>query len=91
MKKARKPRGWKLTGIRSEDMCKGCLSFDCDPFTDGFRWRKKKEKRLDAGLCPSCGHNPCACKSTLDLPYRKKTKELTSLKNAKSLDKGDLL
>lgn len=81
-KKARKPRGWKLNGERSQDMCTGCLSFGCDPFSDSYAWDKKKRKRAAAGLCKSCGHNPCTCKSTLNKPYRKSVEDLTSKKNA---------
>lgn len=65
MKKVCKPRGIKLNGERSEDMCEGCCSFGCDPMSMSVEYIKKMSKRQDAGVCPSCGANPCKCKSSL--------------------------
>lgn len=62
MKKKRKPRGWKLDGTRSEDMCT-CLRFRCDPDGISPKLRAKFDKRIAEGKCPSCGNNPCKCKS----------------------------
>jgi len=65
--KPRKPRGIKLNGERSLDMCPGCHSFYCDPMTDSIEWMKKKEKRIKANVCIACGQNPCRCKSKLEI------------------------
>jgi len=67
MKKKRKPRGIKADGSRSLDMCPCCLSFHCDPGTMSFNFYVKTRERMRAGLCPSCGNNPCKCKSSLDI------------------------
>lgn len=65
--KPRKPRGIKLNGERSEDYCTGCYMRGCDPFGNSPAYYNKIHKRLEAGLCPSCGHNPCRCKSKLSI------------------------
>lgn len=65
-KKVRKPRGYKLNGRKSRDMCSGCHSFGCDPAADSPEWAAKKYRRQAAGVCVSCGANPCKCKSSLD-------------------------
>lgn len=67
MKKARKPRGIKLNGDRSMDLCKGCLSFGCDPMADSRECAAKKDMRSEQGVCLSCGADPCKCKSSLDV------------------------
>ena len=61
--KKRKPRGIKLTGERSLDLCDGCLSFHCDPMTMSAKFTRKITKRLENLQCPACGHRPCTCKS----------------------------
>ena len=63
MKKERKPRGWKQNGRQSIDFCDYCFKPGCDPTGGSPAYRRKIEKRLDQGLCPSCGHMPCTCKS----------------------------
>lgn len=63
MKKKRKPRGIKLNGRKSYDLCSCCFSYNCDPLTMSRKFSAKIRKRLKAGLCPACGHNPCKCKS----------------------------
>lgn len=65
VKKARKPRGIKLNGERSYDMCPCCLSFNCDPMTNSHKFQAKLDKRSDAGQCRSCGSVKCKCKSSL--------------------------
>jgi hypothetical protein len=67
-KKARKPRGIKQDGTESMDLCTCCYSFACDPLSMSRKFREKIDKRLEAGLCPACGHNPCTCKSSLSVP-----------------------
>ena len=64
-KKDRKPRGIKLNGERSMDMCTGCIAFGCDPMAMSPRFQNKINKRIELGLCPACGSNPCKCKSKL--------------------------
>ena len=67
MKKKRKPRGLKLGGRgMSEDMC-SCLTFGCDSMGISPKLKAKFDKRRKAGLCPSCGNNPCKCKSSSDI------------------------
>jgi len=66
MPKKRKPRGIKLDGTRSLDMCPYCFSFRCDPSLISNLISIKFKKRLDMGLCPSCGHEVCRCKSKLN-------------------------
>lgn len=53
-KKIRKPNKG-ATKRRSHKMCSCCCTINCDPSTMGSIWRNKVHKRLDAGLCPSCG------------------------------------
>ena len=64
MKKKRKPRGIKLNGTMSEDMC-SCYRFGCDPSGISPKLERKFNKRIKEGKCPSCGDNPCKCKSEL--------------------------
>lgn len=61
--KPRKPRGRKLDGRRSQDMCPCCIAFNCDPFSMSSAFRNKVDKRREQGLCSACGGNPCKCKS----------------------------
>jgi hypothetical protein len=70
VKKARKPRGFKLNGHRSDDMCT-CFSFGCDPMAMSHKFTAKINKRLRAGLCGACGSNPCKCKSSLTIKREK--------------------
>lgn len=64
IKKVRKPRGLKLDGRMSYDMCDCCISYGCDPMAHGNPFFiAKKAKRSEQGLCRSCGKNPCGCKS----------------------------
>lgn len=65
-KKARKPRGIKKSGLRSYDLCSGCYHPHCDPM---FHRPGHIDERLAKGLCPACGKDPCACKSSLGLSY----------------------
>jgi len=64
-KKPRKPRGIKKSGYKSYDLCLGCYHRRCDPAEPR---PPKVDERLREGLCPGCGHDPCTCKSTSDLP-----------------------
>lgn len=63
-KKGRKPRGIKLSGRPSQNMCT-CLSFQCDPMGMSPMFQAKIERNRENGGCPSCGGNPCKCKSTM--------------------------
>ena len=65
MIKKRKPRGRKLNGRKSEDMCPFCYTFRCDSYGISPKLKQKMDKRIEAGLCVSCGKNPCGCKSSL--------------------------
>ena len=65
--KVRKPRGTKLDGSKSYNMCTGCNMPYCDPFAASEKYRQKISYRLKHKLCPACGHNPCRCKSKLDI------------------------
>lgn len=47
MHKTRKPRGFKLNGHRSYDMCPHCYLPGCDPCGGSQAYRTKIEKRLD--------------------------------------------
>jgi len=67
LKKVRKPRGIKLNGHYSMDMCTGCIAFGCDPMAMSRAFQEKKARRDNANVCVSCGNNPCKCKSSLDL------------------------
>ena len=71
MVKKRKPRGIKLDGTRSLDMCT-CYAFHCDPLTVSRKFRQKINNRHQLGLHPPCGTNPCSCKSSSLLPQRPK-------------------
>lgn len=66
MKKKRKPRGINKHGDRNFDLCPVCLWPHCDPDTMSPRIHLKLEMRKRAGLCPACGHESCACKSSLE-------------------------
>lgn len=63
MKKERKQRGYKANGDRSIDFCGYCFKPGCDCMAGSPAYRRKIEKRLEQGLCPSCGQMPCKCKS----------------------------
>ena len=63
--KLRKPRGIKLNGNPSLDMCPHCYAFQCDPMTMSVKFQNKIRQRLDKGQCGACGHQPCTCKSKL--------------------------
>lgn len=65
LKKQRKPRGIKLDGRRSKDMCPGCYSFNCDPMMMSWKFQDKIDRRIEEGVCPACGNDPCRCKSSL--------------------------
>lgn len=65
--KPRKPRGVKQNGEKSEDFCPGCYMRGCDPSGNSELYAGKIRNRLNAGLCPACGHNPCRCKSSLSV------------------------
>lgn len=62
--KARKPRGIKKNGRRSYDLCPYCFHPHCDMMQ---RRPGKVDERLEKGLCPGCGHDPCTCKSSLTI------------------------
>lgn len=64
VKKERKPRGIKMNGQKSLDMCT-CFSFHVNPCTVSRKFKEKIEKRLKAGLCGACGNKKCKCKSKL--------------------------
>lgn len=61
--KPRKPRGIKLSGEKSYNLCPCCYSPYCDPFLR----HPNVERRLRAGLCPACGKpkGGCSCRSSL--------------------------
>jgi hypothetical protein len=63
IKRERKERGLKLNGKRSIDFCDYCFRPGCDSMGGSPKYRKKIDKRLEQGLCPSCGQMPCKCKS----------------------------
>ena len=60
--KKRKPRGIKLSGQYSEDMCI-CLRFGCDPDGLSQKLKRKFDKRISEGRCHSCGNIKCSCKT----------------------------
>lgn len=66
IKRVRKPRGIKLDGTPSMDMCTGCMSFNCDPMAMSRAYRDKQDRRHAEGVHFPCGTNPCSCKSSLD-------------------------
>ena len=76
--KKRKPRGIKLNGHKSYDMCDGCYMPHCDPFAASPAYREKIYKRLHEGKCPACGQVKCKCKSTSLSPaqYAEKMKRM---------------
>ena len=63
IRKERKPRGYKANGDKSIDFCPYCFRPGCDCMGGSPLYRRKVDKRLEAGLCPACGHMPCTCKS----------------------------
>ena len=65
VKKQRKPRGIKLTGEKSLNMCPCCKAFHCDPMSMSHKFDDQQDQRRRAGVCTACGHNPCVCKSEL--------------------------
>lgn len=67
--KSRKPRGRKLNGERSMDLCPCCYSFRCDPMGMSIKFQSKIHNRIKNGQCPACGRptNYCSCKSSLKL------------------------
>ncbi len=65
--KARKPRGLKLNGRKSYDMCTGCYMPFCNSMAASPLYYEKIRRRLKEGNCPACGHNPCRCKSKLGI------------------------
>ena len=73
--KKRKPRGTKLNGQKSYDMCPDCYMPGCDPFGGSKLYRDKIEKRLKEGKCPACGQVDCKCKSTILSPKRWEERE----------------
>lgn len=48
---------------KGQDLCPYCLSFGCDGVNMSPKFERKMRKRREQGLCPSCGHQPCRCKS----------------------------
>lgn len=75
MKKQRKPRGYKLNGQRSLDMCRCCFAFHCDPSSMSKKFRNKVRDRVRRGCCGACGHSPCTCKSSLSMGINQKKLE----------------
>lgn len=67
----KKKRKSRTTG---EDLCPGCYSYNCDPMTMSKKFYDKIDKRIEKGLCPSCGNNPCTCKYSMS-DYSKKNIE----------------
>ncbi len=65
--KARKPRGIKLNGNPSYDLCPHCYTYRCDPGSMSHAFNTKIARRLAQGVCPACGRDPCRCKSRLHL------------------------
>ena len=65
LRKKRKPRGKKLNGEKSYDMCPHCYMPFCDSFAASDKYRKKVYTRLEEGKCPACGQYNCKCKSTI--------------------------
>lgn len=61
--KPRKPRGKKMDGSPSLDMC-SCFAFYCDPSTMSREFDAKIRRRRSAGVCLCCGAKPCICKSS---------------------------
>lgn len=62
--KPRKPRGRKLNGYKSYDLCPHCYSRGCDPMAQSPKFYDMVQRRLQAGVCVACGYNPCRCKSS---------------------------
>ena len=65
IRKQRKPRGIKLNGKRSYDMCPTCYMPGCDPFGGSTKYRENVYKRLSQGKCPACNQFDCKCKSSI--------------------------
>lgn len=61
--KKRKPRGRKLKGYNSYNLCPYCYGRNCDSYLQP----PKVSERLLKGLCPACGHKQCTCKSSLKI------------------------
>lgn len=89
-KKARKPRGRKKNGHMSYDLCSGCYYPHCDPM---FRRPGHIDERLEKGLCPGCGKDPCTCKSSLSVGFRKgeDPNKLTDVERMKVIRKNNRL
>jgi hypothetical protein len=86
--KKRKPRGVKLNGKQSYDMCPYCYMPHCDSFAVSSKYYLKIEKRLEQGLCPACGQIKCKCKSTILTPEQfQKRKEQLQIKRKNYLEK----
>lgn len=79
--KKRKPRGTKLNGYKSYDMCPDCYMPGCDPFGGSRLYQEKVRRRLREGKCPACGHEVCQCKSTILSEKRWIERELNRRKN----------
>lgn len=62
--KPRKPRGIKLNGHKSYNLCTCCYSPHCDPMANSPKFSMMIERRKRAGVCVACGYNPCRCKSS---------------------------
>lgn len=62
-KKKRKPRGKKLNGLDSYDLCEYCYSYGCDHMSMSDKFNAKIRKRMKEGKCPACGGKECFCKS----------------------------
>jgi hypothetical protein len=75
LKRKRKPRGTKLNGHSSYDMCIHCYMPHCDPFAASSKYRLKINRRLKQGLCPACGQVECKCKSTILTPEQFQKRE----------------
>lgn len=91
MKKERKPRGIKLNGRESYDMCEHCVSYGCDPYSHNNPYfNDKKMNRSKGGVCISCGSKNCKCKSSLKVNKEnrlRKEKEIRNVKYKKIIEK----
>lgn len=59
--------GFKQDGkTPSLDLCDYCYSFCCDPMLMSSKFKAKLDNRTRQNICPSCGNNPCKCKSYLN-------------------------
>lgn len=68
--KPRKPRGKKVDGTDSYNMCPVCLMPGCDPTAASFAYQQKIRSRINKGVCPACGYYPCRCKSSLKIKQK---------------------